>query len=166
MRLLEEFGIEYDHSMMHHDCQPYYVGDAVSNNVPTDYTKDMDTWMVPMTKLQTRNVVEIPASWSLDDWPPLQYSGRSAGTHGFVDVGVVQRSWEEQFDYFYREYESFVFCVSVHPQVSGRAHVMLMHERFLAFLKGHEGVEFCPCEKICEEFKAERLGGVTISGGV
>jgi predicted deacetylase len=68
MEILEDFGIEYDHSMMHHDCQPYFVSDIAESVVHTDYTKDPDTWMMPMTIQRQTNVVEIPASWSVDDW--------------------------------------------------------------------------------------------------
>lgn len=35
----------------------------------------------------------------------------------------------EHFDYFYREYDEFVFPMTIHPDVSGRPHVLLMHER-------------------------------------
>jgi hypothetical protein len=29
----------------------------------------------------------------------------------------------------YREYDEFIFPISIHPDVSGRPHVILMHER-------------------------------------
>lgn len=69
MSILEDFGIEYDHSMLHHDCQPYYVADVPEDsNVHTDYSKDPDTWMVPMKEHKPTKVVEIPGSWNVDDW--------------------------------------------------------------------------------------------------
>jgi hypothetical protein len=37
----------------------------------------------------------------------------------------------DHFDYFYREYDEFVFPMTIHPDVSGRPHVVLMHERYL-----------------------------------
>lgn len=81
-----------------------------------------------MTAIKPSKVVEIPASWHLDDWPPLQpMIGRPA--HGFVDPHVVERLWREQFDFGYREYDTFIFPISIHPQVSGKPQVILMHER-------------------------------------
>lgn len=69
MSILEDFGIKYDHSMLHHDCQPYYVADVpADSNVHTDYSKDPDTWMKPMTEHKPTKVVEIPGSWNVDDW--------------------------------------------------------------------------------------------------
>ena len=48
---------------------------------------------------------------------------------GFVDTAVVEKLWREQFDFAYREYDSFIFPMSIHPQVSGKPQVILMHER-------------------------------------
>lgn len=36
---------------------------------------------------------------------------------------------QDQFDFFYREYDEFVFPMTIHPDVSGRPHVLLMQER-------------------------------------
>lgn len=41
----------------------------------------------------------------------------------------VEELWLDQFNYFYREYEEFVFPVTVHPDVSGHPHALLMLER-------------------------------------
>lgn len=38
---------------------------------------------------------------------------------------------QDHFDYFYREYDEFVFPMTIHPDVSGRPHVLLMHERYV-----------------------------------
>lgn len=46
-----------------------------------------------------------------------------------MDTAVVEKLWREQFDFAYREYDSFVFPISIHPQVSGKPQVILMHER-------------------------------------
>lgn len=43
---------------------------------------------------------------------------------------------------------------------------MLMHERFIEYLKTKEGVEFVTMEQICDEFKAGTLAGVTIKAGI
>jgi peptidoglycan-N-acetylglucosamine deacetylase len=73
------------------------------------------------------------------------------GMQGYVNPRDVQQQWEDQFSYLYSTRDSFVFSVCVHPQVSGKANILPMHERFIAFLKGHEGVEFAPCEVVAEE---------------
>ncbi|CZR58798.1 related to polysaccharide deacetylase family protein [Phialocephala subalpina] len=166
MQILQDFGIEYDHSMMHHDCQPYYVSDMPPTTAHTDYSKDPDEWMIPMPKHTLTTVVEIPGSWNVDDWPPMHFSVRNPGTHGFVNPRDIEVQWKDQFDFFYREYESFVFTISCHPQVSGRSNIQLMHERLIAYLKSHEGVEFMTMAQICDEYKAGKIAGVTVTAGV
>lgn len=63
--LLLSYGIEYDHSMSHHDCQPYYLrtGDSWTK---IDYKKKAQDWMKPLVAGQDTGLVEIPANWYLD----------------------------------------------------------------------------------------------------
>jgi hypothetical protein len=63
--LLLSYGIEYDHSMSHHDCQPYYLrtGDSWTK---IDYSKKAEEWMKPLVEGQDTGLVEIPANWYLD----------------------------------------------------------------------------------------------------
>jgi hypothetical protein len=160
---------EYDHSFMHHDSQPYYLPDPfLSTYTETDVSKPASHWMSPMSALKPSSVVEIPANWHLDDWPPFQLSLSQASTHGFVDTAVIERLWKEQFEYFYRECPedgSFVFPISIHPQVSGKPQVLLLHERLIEWINSHEGVEWVTMEQIVDEFRSGKLGGVTVEGG-
>ncbi len=74
--LLLERGIKYDHSLMHHDHQPYYVrvGDSWTK---IDYSKHPREWMVPLQRGQETDLIEIPASWYLDDLPPMLFIKKS-----------------------------------------------------------------------------------------
>jgi len=165
IKLLEEFGIEYDHSFMHHDSQLYYAPDVSETYKSTDLSVEASQWMTPMTKLTPSRVVEVPANWHLDDWPPFQLSLKQASTHGYVDPYVVERMWKDQFDFLYREYDTFVFPMSIHPQVSGKPQVVLMHERLFEYISRHEGVEWCTMEEMVREFKEGKLEGVKVEGG-
>lgn len=188
IKLLEQFGIvralvssiqstylltahpqEYDHSFMHHDSQPYYVPSPhLSTVTPTNIQNPASQWMTPMTTLHPSTIVEIPANWHLDDWPPFQLYLSQSSTHGYVDTATIERLWKDQFEYLYRECPddgSFVFPISIHPQVSGKPQVVLLHERFIEWANGHEGVEWVTMERIVDEFKGGRLGGVVVEGG-
>src|SRR4029079_10839231 len=59
---------KYDHSLIHHDHQPYYVriGDSWTK---IDYSKQPREWMVPLQRGRETDLIEIPASWYLDDPP-------------------------------------------------------------------------------------------------
>lgn len=167
IHMLAKAGIIYDHSFMHHDFQPYWAPDPCqSSYVETDLSRPASHWMQPMSTLKPSNVVEIPANWHVDDWPPLQPSPGKPGTHGHVDIESVERSWKEQFEFAYEEYEEFVFPISIHPQVSGKGHVMRMHERFINWINGHEGeIVWMPFERMAKEFAEGGIQGVKVEGG-
>jgi len=136
--LLLKKGIKYDHSLMHHDFQPYYVrvGDTWTK---IDYSKQPEEWMKPLMRGQETDLIEIPASWHLDDLPPMMFIKKSANSHGWVNARDVEQLWMDHFDYFYREYNEFVFPMTIHPDVSGRPHVLLMHERYV-YIAGMSGL--------------------------
>jgi hypothetical protein len=67
-----KYGLEYDHSFSHHDCQCYWLrtGDKW---IPIDYSKHPDHWMKPLEPGVTTGLCEIPASWYADDLPPMMF---------------------------------------------------------------------------------------------
>ncbi|RDW85510.1 hypothetical protein BP5796_03835 [Coleophoma crateriformis] len=157
IELLEKLGILYDHSFMHDDFQPYWVSTGQEEVTTTDYSQHPETWMTPMKHAPKSNVVEIPASWCLDDWPPFQWDGARPNAHGYVDPEVVEKMWKSSFEYCYREYDTFIFPISIHPQVSGRPHVLMMHERLIDWVNGFEGVEWMTFGEMAEEFRQGRI---------
>lgn len=165
VKLLEEFGVEYDHSFMHHDCQMYRLPYPPERAIETDHTLPAEDWMKPMSALRESGIVEVPANWHVDDWPPFQPKP-ALGSAGFVDPHVVERMWKEQFDFCYREYDEFIFPITVHPQVSGKPQVLRMHERFIEWINGHDGVEWCTFEGMVERYKTGQISGVKVQGGV
>ncbi|KAF7180337.1 hypothetical protein CNMCM7691_009505 [Aspergillus felis] len=153
-QLLLDYGIEYDHSMSHEDCQAYYLrtGDSWTK---IDYSKRAEEWMKPLVPGQETGLVEIPANWYIDDLPPMMFIKAASNSHGFVNPRDVEDIWRDHFDYFYREYDTFIFPITIHPDVSGRPPVLLMHERLIEHFKKHDGVEFVTMEQVCDIFKKE-----------
>ena len=43
--------------------------------------------------------------------------------------------------------------MTIHPDVSGHPHVLLMHERLIEHINKHEGVEWVTMIEMVEEFK-------------
>lgn len=163
IEILLERGIQYDHSLMHHDCVPYYVrtGDAWT---PIDYAKPAGDWMVPFTKGRETDLVEIPAGWHLDDLPPMMFIKKFPNSHGYVAPQVMEGIWRDHFDYVYREYDYAVVPIAIHPDVSGRPQVLLALERLIAHMMKHPGVRFVTLEDMAADFrqrfprKAEKKG--------
>lgn len=60
---------------------------------------------------------------------------------------------QDHFDYFYAEYDEFVFPMSIHPDVSGRPHVLLMQQRLIDHINKHEGVQWVTFEQMADDFK-------------
>jgi peptidoglycan-N-acetylglucosamine deacetylase len=149
--LLLKKGIKYDHSLMHNDYHPYYVrvGDSWSK---IDYSKHPSAWMTPFKRGQETDLVEIPASWYLDDLPPMMFIKAAPNSHGFVDPYALENIWREQFDWVYREYDYAVFPLTIHPDVSGKPQVLMMLERFFAHMSRHPGVRFVRMEEIADDF--------------
>ena len=150
--LLLEHGITYDNSRMDNDFHPFYarVGDTWT---PIDYAKPAEEWMKPLIRGEETDLVEIGANWYLDDLPPMLFIKKAPNSHGFVNPRDVEQLWRDQFDWVYREYDYAVFPLTIHPDVSGRPQVLLMHERLIDYIGGHAGVRWATFEEIAADFR-------------
>lgn len=150
-KLLVKYGIKYDHSLMHNDFHPYYVrvGDSWTK---IDYSAKAEDWMKPLVRGTETNLVEIPANWYLDDLPPMMFIKKSPNSFGFVSPRDIEQMWKDQFDWVYREYDYAVFGMTIHPDVSGRPQVLLMHERLIEHINKHDGVRWVTFDEIANDF--------------
>jgi peptidoglycan/xylan/chitin deacetylase (PgdA/CDA1 family) len=149
--LLLQRGFKYDHSLMHQDFQPHYVrvGDRWTK---IDYSKQPSAWMKPLVRGEETNLIEIPASWYLDDLPPMMFIKAAPNSHGFVNPHDLEEIWRDQFDWVYREYDYAVFPLTIHPDVSGRPQVLMMLERLYHHIIRHPGVRFATFDQIADDF--------------
>jgi peptidoglycan/xylan/chitin deacetylase (PgdA/CDA1 family) len=149
--LLLKHGIKYDHSLMHRDFHPYYVrvGDSWTK---IDYSKQPEEWMKPLVRGEETDLIEIPASWYLDDLPPMMFIKAAPNSHGFVNPRHLEEIWRDQFDYVYREEEYAVFGMTIHPDVSGRPQVLLMLERLIEHISQFDGVRWATMDEIADDF--------------
>ncbi|MFC7704566.1 polysaccharide deacetylase [Plastorhodobacter daqingensis] len=151
--LLQKYGFRYDHSQGYRDFQPHYarVGDEWTT---IDYSGPAESWMKPLKHGHEIDLVEIAANWYVDDLPPMMFIKKSPNSHGFVNPRDIEQMWRDQFDWVYREMEYGVFPITIHPDVSGRPQVLLMLERLIDYINGHEGVVWMPFEEMAEDFRA------------
>jgi len=149
--LLLERGIKYDHSLMHRDFEPYYVrvGDSWTK---IDYDRPAEEWMRPLERGEETALIEIPASWYLDDLPPMMFIKASPNSHGFVNPRDIEQMWLDQFDWVHRECDYAVFTMTIHPDVSGRPQTLLMHERIIEHINEHDGVRWVTFDEIADDF--------------
>jgi len=152
--ILLDKGIEYDHSNMAHDSQAYYLRDQdLWTNI--DYQAKAASWMKPLVRGNETGLVEIPANWYLDDLPPMMFIKSSPNSHGWVNTRDVEDLWKDTFTYLYREEEDFIFPITIHPDVSGRPHVLLMLERFIEWINTHDNIHWVPMINMANEFRAK-----------
>lgn len=151
--LLLKKGIKYDHSLMHNDHQPYYVrvGDSWTK---IDYSRKPKEWMKPLVRGTETDLIEIPANWCLDDLPPMMFVKKSPNSFGFANPrDIIDNMWKDQFDYVYREYDYAIFPMTIHPDVSGRPHVLMALERLTQHILSQPGVRFVTMDEMADDFK-------------
>jgi peptidoglycan/xylan/chitin deacetylase (PgdA/CDA1 family) len=150
--LLLKYGFSYDHSQSYRDFVPFYarVGDRWSK---IDYTRPAAEWMHPLEPGREIDLVDIGANWYVDDLPPMMFMKASPNSHGFVNPRDIEQLWRDQFDWVYRELDFAVFPFTIHPDVSGRPQVLLVLERLIEHLSGHEGVRWVTMEEIAADFR-------------
>jgi peptidoglycan/xylan/chitin deacetylase (PgdA/CDA1 family) len=145
--LLLEQGFRYESSLMGNDFTPYWcrTGDVVQTDGPYLFGPEVD-------------LVEMPVSWILDDFPHFEYLSARAfggGNVGLSAPSKVEEIWRDDFTFMRREVPNGVFTLTMHPQVIGRGHRMLMLERLIHWMKAQPAVEFSTLGAAAEQFRAE-----------
>ena len=145
VELLLERGFLYDSSLMGDDFNLYRcrVGDEPRKDGPYVFGREVD-------------LVEIPVTWALDDFPPFEFVWTAAGIMpGLSAPSQVYEIWSGEFDYLYERLGAGVFCLTLHPQVIGRGHRLLMLERLIHHMSGRPGVSFRTMAEVAREWKRE-----------
>ena len=139
--LLLELGYAYDSSLMGHDHLPYRPrkGDAVPLLEPATFGTAVD-------------LIEIPVSWSLDDYPHFEWSVTSGGAlnQGLASWRAVLENWTADFDYMATTHDWGVITYTFHPFVSGRGHRMMAMEALIRHLRDG-GAAFATLAEVASE---------------
>lgn len=127
--LLLEYGFTYESSLMGNEYDAYWcrVGDEWSKTDPWKFGKPVD-------------LVELPVSWMLDDFPHFEVILGS--NPGYTSPRAVLQMWIDEFDYLYDRIGKGLFNVTMHPQTIGRGARMLILEGLIDHIQGKRGVTF------------------------
>ena len=138
-RILLDYGFLYDSSLMGSDFVPYYVrdGDRINATAPYGFGRNVD-------------IVELPVSWFLDDFPHFEHAEDNVG---LAVPSQVEAMWLDELDYARANVEDSLFNLTFHPQVIGRGHRIIMLARLIEAMKGCADVEFT---RLCEFARAWR----------
>ncbi len=139
--LLIEYGFSYDSSCMGHDYYPYYL-------------RSGDTWSVDSAYRfgRTTDLVELPVSWGLDDFPVSEFV--LGFNEGLKAPSAVEEIWRGDFDYARANSNGGVFILTLHPQTIGRGNRMLMLERLLVHFSAHDNVVFDTMHNYAQRWQA------------
>jgi peptidoglycan/xylan/chitin deacetylase (PgdA/CDA1 family) len=141
--LLLKHGFLYDSSLMSDDFTPHYIraGDQAPADGPYLFGRNVD-------------VVELPFTWGLDDFPAFEYvTSRSGIQQGLASPNAVYDIWAGDFDYLYDKLGAGVYTLTMHPQVIGRGHRLLMLERLVRHIRSHRGVRFATMAETASEWR-------------
>jgi peptidoglycan/xylan/chitin deacetylase (PgdA/CDA1 family) len=132
--LLEEYGFEYDASLLGTD-RPHWVVDGSRRTT----------------------LVEVPSAWELTDSGHFMMVA-AAGLPGGKAPSQVEEVWREDFDGMYEEGGDVCFVMTMHPQIIGRPHRMRLLERMIRHIRGHEGVWIAQMGEIADDFRRSGRG--------
>lgn len=139
--LLEEFGFVWDSSLMGRDFEAYRPRPVVTVD------RESGNRFGPPSP-----IIEIPVSWFLDDFPAIDLLPRG-GTMGSAEA--LWDRWKAHFDFAYERVPGGVFALTVHPQTIGRAHALVMFERFVDYIAGHAGAWITTLDEIAATWHDE-----------
>jgi peptidoglycan/xylan/chitin deacetylase (PgdA/CDA1 family) len=150
LELLIERNFLYDSSMMGNDFSPYYsrIGDQAPADGPFVWGRESE-------------LVELPFTWGLDDFPAFEFvASRNGVMPGLAAPSQMYEIWAGDFDYLHDRIGEGVYILTLHPQCIGRGHRLLMLERLLNHMRDSGGVTFKTMSEVAREFKGThpRLG--------
>jgi peptidoglycan/xylan/chitin deacetylase (PgdA/CDA1 family) len=148
IELLLKHGFIYDSSLMGHDYLPYQAreGDVVTLEEPIVYGKDTP-------------LVEMPISWSLDDYPVFEYMRLPNMVQpGLMNANLVAENWLADFTYMRDTYDWGILTYTFHPHVIGRGHRMIMLEKLIQALRDG-GATFVTMEQAAGEYRVKYPNG-------
>ena len=147
LELLIEENMEYDSSLMNSDYAPTRarLNDEVKLGEPIRYGLETD-------------LIEMPISWALDDFPHFEFVRTPEMTlPGLNSPRAVMDAWWDEFVYMQKTVDWGVLTYTMHPYVIGRGNRMLALEGLLERLTD-AGAEFMTMEDAAGEARG-RLGG-------
>jgi len=128
LQILAEYGFDWDSSLMGRDFEPYHPRMVV------EFDRERGN-----TFGEPARVLEFPVSWYLDDFPELE---SFASSPLIQSHDTVLARWKDSFDFAHRHCPGGVMSFALHPQTIGRAHHIVMLERFLDYVRQHDDVWF------------------------
>lgn len=141
--LVIEKGFLYDSSLMAHDYLPYLVRKGDEARLDGGFKFGENT-----------ELIEMPISWSLEDYPVFEMDEEAPGG-GLREAKGVLRNWIADFDYMTKHLDSGVFTLTTHPQVIGRGHRIEVLEDMINHISERDDVVFMSMENVASSCRSK-----------
>lgn len=142
IKILLDYGFSYDSSLMGSDFIPYYarIDDRFDDRTPYHFGPNVD-------------LVELPVAWVMDDFPHFEFVDKD--TYGLSAPSKVEEIWRDEFDYVHNNIPDALFSITMHPQVIGRGHRLMMLERLIEDFGRRDGVTFSTMGAYADRWRME-----------
>jgi peptidoglycan/xylan/chitin deacetylase (PgdA/CDA1 family) len=144
LSLLVEHGFTWDSSLMGDDHSPYRVriGDRPGDGVTEP----------PWVFGEPTELIEVPVAWSADDFPHFEY------VPGRLDAvkppSAVREIWQGDFEWVRRHLHGGFWMITMHPQVIGRGHRLLMLEDLIDHVRSRQDVAFTTVSEYVADWRS------------
>jgi len=144
LEAIEELGFTYDSSLMWDDLRLGFVrhGDRHARAGSTLGTPG--------------RLVEVPISWTLDDWPQFEPTARGSGP--MSAPSKVEEIWTGEIRHAWEREPGGVLTITMHPEAIGRGSRIVMLERIVDAAAALDGVVFDRLDRIVERWLASGTG--------
>ena len=135
-----ELGFRYDSSLMSDDVHLFRVRVGDRHDLRASVLGEPGP------------LVEVPISWSLDDWPHFEPSERGVGP--LSAPSKVEEIWAEELRYAWEREPGGVLTLTMHPEAIGRGHRIAMLERFIGAVRLLDGAVFDRLDAVVDRWAA------------
>jgi peptidoglycan/xylan/chitin deacetylase (PgdA/CDA1 family) len=134
VEILKELDFKYDSSLMANDYELYPLR-----------TDDYMTLDGELHFGEETDLIEIPVSWELDDFPYFCFTGKNVGLRSTKDV---LECWKLEVDSSIK-FGSY-FTLTMHPQIIGRGPRILMLQELIQYIKSYKDIKFITLKEAFE----------------
>ena len=146
--LLSDLGFRYDSSLAADDYHCYFARSGDVPKLDGGYQFGEPT-----------DIVEIPVSWSWDDFPQFEFvSAPTFTANALASPSKVFEIWAADIDYMVSRVPDGVFDLTMHPQVMGRGHRIMLLERVIEHCRQYPTLRFARAGEVAEEYRARMAG--------
>jgi peptidoglycan/xylan/chitin deacetylase (PgdA/CDA1 family) len=144
IELLSGLGFRYDSSLAADDYSPYYARTGDELGLETGYVFGPES-----------DVVEIPVSWSWDDFPQFEFVSEPGSSIGsMANPSKVFEIWSSDIDFMVERVPNGVFDLTMHPQVMGRGHRIKLLEQVIEHCQQYPSLRFARMDEVAEDFRS------------